>query len=144
MGYHKKHSDELYKANDSLARDTVLSYLRGHGHFAMNNSDQFGPDIVLYGGLKPLSYIEVEIKQAWQGGKFPFPTIQLPERKGKYLRLGLPIEFWILAAGLEAAVIIPDYVITKDMLVEVPNRYIPEGELFFQVPVDLCIIRRLT
>lgn len=143
MGTRKTFSPELYAENDARAIAAVLTHLHELGSFATKNDELYQPDILLFGlGFRKISYIEVEIKYNWNrsgpSGSFPFRTVQLPERKGKYLRKQLPIEFWILRPDLKYAIIIPDTAVTKDRLVEVPNKLVKQGELFYQIPVDEC------
>lgn len=142
-----------YKPFDQTNKDlhneracaAVENYLTLQGIHTQRNDDLYGPDVIMYKGFKKFTYIEVEIKRVWLPNiEFPWATIQLPERKGKFLRLGLPIEFWILRKDCKAAVIIPDYVLSKDLLIEVPNRLVASGELFYKVPIDKCIRKDLT
>lgn len=144
MGAYKNFDAELYRANDTLGVNRVLTYLGDSGVFALRNDDQYGVDINVFGGFKPLYHIEVEIKQAWKNGPgFPFPTVNLPERKRKFAELPKPVEFWVLSSNLEWAIIVPDFAVTDDKLAEVSNKYIAAGEKFFQVPVSDCIIKYL-
>lgn len=143
MGAYKKFSEQLYRTNDEPARDTLREWFKSQGLDARNNDDLYGPDIIVYFQGFPIFYAEVEVKQAWRKEHklmFPFATIQLPQRKEKFMQLGLMIQFYILRQDLKAAVLIPEHEVTSDRLVEVPNKYISEGELFFQIPVDECLI----
>ena len=151
-GEYKQFSEELYKQNNSPAINAVLQYLSDIGLYGALNEDKYGPDIVMYSGYRKISYIEVERKRSWHTSTsdrntdrlgFPFPTVQLPERKGKFLRKRLPMEFWILNSTLNCAIIIPDYSISSSQLVEVPNSQLSSGELFYQIPIELCIMKSL-
>lgn len=153
MAY-KKFSPELYRENDSAACDAVLSHLTQQGSYAVRNPDKYGPDILLYRGFKPGFYIECEVKKVWRipssvrnpgddRGEFPYSSIQLPERKKKFLNSGLPIEFWILREDLKFAVIIAEESLSDERLVEVPNKYVAEGERFYQIPLSECQIKEL-
>lgn len=142
LGLRKRFDPELKQANDGPAVAAVLAYLEEQGvPRAVQNPDLYGPDIVLWRGLRPTSYIEVEIKRVWrEGTEFPWRTLQLPERKGKFRRLGLPIEYWILRADRLQALVIPEAALDdpSSSLVEVPNRLVAGGEYFYQIPVNLC------
>ena len=135
----------LFEQNDYKAREIVKDYIGASGLYVRDNPDIYGPDLIVYKGFKPLSYVEVEIKKVWKAGQdeFPWKTIQLPERKSKFLNLGLPIEFFILREDMQMAVVIPDYVISSKQLKEVKNKYVAEGEKFFQVDVSDCNIADL-
>lgn len=138
-GKYKGFDEGLYKENDSRAVAAVLQYLLDQGLYGrINEEDIYGPDILMYSGYKKVSYIEAEVKRGWHGSIFPFSTVQVPERKLKFTRKRLPVEFWILNSDCTSAVIIPDYALTSSPLVEVPNSMISNGEKFFQVPLDQC------
>jgi hypothetical protein len=143
----KQFDEKLFRENDMRARAAVLVHLWDSGIHAMQNPDKYGPDLVVYGrGFRPISYVECEVKQAWrseQGLSFPFITVQLPERKGKYLRKHLPVEFWILRSDCKAVVIIPESALSSSLLSEVPNRLVSAGERFYQVPISDCTIKEL-
>ena len=143
MSKYKQFDPELFRQNDPQARDVVLSHLDSLGLFAKENDDQYGPDIVLYRGLKPISYIEVEVKRVWTEEAFPWDSIQLPLRKEKFTKLGLPCEFWIINSPLQHAIIIPDTALSSSFVKEIPNRYIKSGEKFYQIPLEMCIRKEL-
>lgn len=143
MGTRKQFDEELFKQNDASAIATVVAHVCADGGFATQNDEKYAPDILVYGtSFRKLSYIETEVKHNWKADQdqFPFPTVNLPERKGKYLRKALPIEYWILRSDLKMAIILPDFVVSSSKLEEVPNKYIKAGELFYKVPVDQCIL----
>lgn len=145
MGVHKKFSEELYKESDDKACQAVLNYLNSQGSYAVRNPDKYGPDIILYIGFKPKYYIEVEVKKVWRKTQyvFPWPTIQLPERKKKFIGAGKPIEFFILREDLKMAVVIDELYIRDELLVEVPNSLESKGEYFFQIPIENTGLVRL-
>lgn len=134
----KQFSEQLFSQNDIQARTTVLNYLDSIGQYAVENEEKYGPDLILYGGLSPSKYIEVEIKRVWTGSTLPWSTIQLPARKLKFTKLALPCEFWILNCTMEHAVIIDGFLLAKVQTVEVRNKYVASGEEFYQVPVAQC------
>lgn len=150
-GQYKQFDRELFEQQDQRTRSAVMEYLASEGLYCTQNPDLYGPDLLVYRGYSKLYYIEVECKLVWNNQHdpstgqrvFPWPTVQLPERKAKFTRKRLPVEFWILSKDLQTAVIIPDNVIDSSMLVPVSNRLVSEGELFFQVPVSECIIKDL-
>lgn len=144
QGSYKQFSQRLYDENDEKARNAVRRYLgRVVGLFVKDNKDHYGPDLVVYKGLKHRSYVEVEVKRGWVGDVFPWDSIQLPERKEKFLLLKKPIQFWILNSTLEYAVIIPGTEVTQVPLVEIRNIHIGSGEMFRQIPIEKCTIIRL-
>jgi hypothetical protein len=140
----KKFSQELYNEHNDRAINAVIREFEEAGLFATRNDDRYGPDVVVYKGFQPTYYVEVEVKLAWKPDTvFPFDTIHLPERKAKFLNLGLPIEFWILRSDLKESLVLPEHIIHSSNLTIVPNRYIEAGEQFFNVPVSECIHKLL-
>lgn len=147
-GKRKQFDRELFRQNDARAVAAVVGYICREGGFATQNPELYEPDIIVYGsGFRKLAYIETEVKHGWQGTggqgpdglvEFPFPTVNLPERKGQYLSKRLEVEYWILRSDLLAAVVIPGSVLDEKQLAEVSNKYIKEGEVFYQVPLELC------
>lgn len=139
---YKKFSTELHKEYDDSACTAVLKYLiEDRGLYAVRNDDIYGVDIVIFGGLrKPSSYVEVEVKKVWRADRdiFPWTDINIPVRKEKFLKLGLPTEFWVLREDLKKAIVISDKILESAPKVEVPNRYNTQGEYFFKVLIDDC------
>lgn len=147
QGKYKTFSNSLYNENDSPARAAVIEYISSSGLMVKDNPDKYGPDLIVHKGLgKKSHYVEVEVKKVWAGGQdtFPWTTVQIPARKKKFLDVGLPIEFFILRADLRMAIVIPDFVLGASPLVEVKNKYIPNGEMFFQVDISQCDLVDLT
>lgn len=137
---------ELYKQNDRKARDTIIVHLMNNELYVRDNEDKYGPDLEVFTGYRVSHYVEVEVKQAWNTGHtFPFPTIQLPERKAKFInsRARKHTEFWILSKDLKFACIIADKVVMDSPLVEVSNKYVASGERFYQIPIENCNIIEL-
>ena len=144
MGARKPFDKELFKENNEAAIWKVVEYLtETAGLFATPNDELYAPDIIVFNGFRKAYYVEVEVKHGWKPGQesFPFSTVNLPERKGKYLKLRTPIEYWILRSDMGRAIILPDYLVSSSPLVEVPNRLVESGELFYQVPTSECIIK---
>lgn len=135
-GARKRFSKELWKENHAKAVKSLLPWL-GDG-WDENHGDRFGPDI-----KGPNSqWAEVEIKQHWEDTlEFPFETVNLPQRKGKWL--SLRIKFYVLSKGCKYAIQIPKAQLKDEYLVEVPNKYVFKGEYFYQIPVKNCKIIKL-
>jgi hypothetical protein len=144
-GKHKKFDKSLYLEYDSLACSTVCTELGKQGLFASRNKDKYGPDIVVYSGLTPMYYVEAEVKAVWKATQdyFPWTEINIPERKGKFMRMRKPLEFWIFREDMARAVIIDGTYASKCPKVEVSNKYNSSGELFYKVPVVECTVHLL-
>lgn len=139
MGVHKRFSPQLYKQYDTPGIEAVLAYLDDQGVFAKVGADKYGVDVVVYAGLRPCAYIEVEVVRAWQSGpSWPWPDCHVLERKGKWMRgqLGLPCTLYRLSADLSTAILVPDHTLADDQLQEIQNDLVPQGELMYVVPLD--------
>lgn len=141
----KKFDLELFRTNDNKARAAVMQCLNDDDLYVKPNDDKYGPDLCVYTGYKHKYYIECELKHAWKDSSkpFPFPTVQIPYRKSKFLGVGKPVEFWVLSSDAKVAVIVPDYILEASEVTEVPNRLVSEGEKFYQVDISKCIVRKL-
>ena len=145
-GQYKRFDAELFASNDERARAAVCNYLNSEGVYAGPADDKFGPDLAVYVGYKHKYFIECEIKLVWkpEQDQFPWDTIQIPERKLKYIQgTTKDVEFWILRSDCRMAVVIPDAAVSSSPLVEVPNKFNKSGELFMQVPIEKCTIVNL-
>ena len=135
MDRRKKFDYELFKQNDKLAREVGKAYWKSKGKTAIDNPDRYGPDLVVDGEF----YCEMEIKSAWKGKEFKYRTCQIPHRKAKYLdkdKYDMPTHFLILNNEQDYAFYITAEDVASSPVVEVPNKYVPSGEMFFQVPLD--------
>jgi hypothetical protein len=81
-------------------------------------------------------YSEVEIKRVWSGPLFKYDTLQIPERKRKFTVLDMPCMFLVLNNEQTHAFVCSSDLLSKSPVVEVPNKYVYKGEMFFQVPVS--------
>ena len=125
----------MFKQNDKHAREVGKAYWKSKGKTAIDNPDRYGPDLVVDGEF----YCEMEIKRAWKGKEFKYRTCQIPHRKAKYLdkdKYDKPTHFLILNNEQDYAFYITAEDVASSPVVEVPNKYVPSGEMFFQVPLD--------
>lgn len=138
QGKRKPFNPELYEANDLEARLRVIDFFEQkfarHGLEIGNSEDPYAPDIEVRKNGDVKAHIEVEVKQAWDYGDFPFSTIQLPERRKKSAEIGS--RFAVLNKHFTRMAYIKPDVLLSSPLVEVKNKYVPEGEMFYQVSVD--------
>lgn len=137
VGAYKPFDNSLYQLNDKKAKDLAIQHLSKKLKDVRENEDKFGPDI--YGTTKEgiRVYLEVEIKQNWDRFDFPFDTLNIPSRKGKYLPLYKNLIFLVISRNLKRGIFVRSSDLRKEYLKEVENRYIPSGEKFFQIPVCL-------
>lgn len=145
-GSYKQFDPILFASNDERARAAVVDYLNGQGVYCQPADDKYGPDLAVYTGYKHKYFIECEIKLVWRADQdiFPWGTVQIPERKLKYIKSTTKdVQFWILRSDCQYAVIIEDHVVSSSPITIIPNRLVAEGEAFVQVPIEQCNIVRL-
>jgi hypothetical protein len=98
--------------------------------------DRYAVDLIVDTGSETF-YCEVEIKKVWQGAVFKYDTLQIPERKSKFAKLDKPAYFMVFNDEKTHAFVCPSSILLSSPVVEVPNKYVYKGELFFQVPINL-------
>jgi len=130
----KQFDQDLFDRNDRPAREATKRWLRGQGWAVTDHPNPYALDLI---AIKDDSLIlaECEIKAVWEGMEFPFDTVQLPARKAKFLHPRAV--FFIWNKSLDNAL----YFWSKDVKhlspVLVPNKYIKNGEYFYQIPLNL-------
>ena len=140
----KPFSRELFAANDTLARGIVTAQFAALGIRLVPHTKRYGIDLVLMNSSGVIELgVECEIKRVWSGPVFPYETIQLPERKKKYLSPDYPIEYWLLNNEQTHAIVIPGALVAAATPVEVRNKYVWRGELFYQIPIVDCRLVKL-
>ena len=135
----KRFSKYLFEENDERAKKTVeaLKDFFGIDEFK-DSKTRYEIDREGYRQGNHVVNVEVEVKQHWKDGheSFPFEDINLPLRKAKYFDLELPTYFVIFSADCRGGMIFSDRTAKNSPQVEVPNRYVPEGELFYKIPMS--------
>lgn len=136
FGERKPFSKSLHKSNDPKSRKVVIEYFRKQGIIIEDNPNQFGIDLLSPDGTLQ---IEVEHRISWEGAQWPFPDINVPERKAKFLADG-KTQYIILSQdyshmGILRGEDVKPY-IHDDNLHENSNKYVRNGEYFYKVPTD--------
>ena len=130
----KRFSKSLFKQNDEVAKKAATKYYENIGYEVRLNDNKYGPDLLLFKENNFASYVECEVKRVWKDYEFPFPNIQFPERKSKYIT-DKPILFFMLNGKENRALIVKGTDLIISPLKEVSNKYVRHGESFFQVPL---------
>ena len=123
---YKQFCKENHAANDKPAKDVVINFLKLIGIDAMENPDQYGIDIIV-------PRYEVERREIWID-KFPFKTVHIPARKEKFLKHS--IIYTVVNRDFNKIMFCTSEVIRQYNLIEVPNKSVPEGEYFYDVPIE--------
>lgn len=130
-----------YEADDA-AKHLVIGWLRRRGYEAEVNSDQYGVDVLARRGSQPY-HIEVEVKHAWCGGRFPFDTLHYSARKMRFVTVDPPTYFVTvndertMMLVVSGAALLRAEVITKDTIYT-------SGERFVSIPIAFARLRSLT
>jgi hypothetical protein len=124
----------LFSENDTLARAAGKRYWKSVGYAVEDNPDRYGPDLIVDTGNEKF-YSEVEIKKVWSGKEFQYDTLQIPERKKKFIGRDMGCKFIVFNNEQTHGFLCPCSTLAVSPLVEVSNKYVRSGELFFQVPI---------
>jgi hypothetical protein len=135
MSKKKRFDKALFTENDSPARIAGIRYWSALGYIAAPNYDKYGPDLIVITDSERF-YSEVEIKRVWSGETFQYDTLQIPERKQKFAGLDLPCTFMVFNNEQTYAFLCEGDTLIASPLVEVPNKYVHAGEMFYQVPIS--------
>lgn len=139
-GSYKQFSYKLFKEHDNKARTKAIEFFTNNGLKAKPNKNEFGVDLLVVDANDTLLYfVEVEVKNNWKDGAFPFDTLNIPERKGKYATMYKNRMFWMVFNKDVTKMLLVSTEALKDAkLIEVKNKFVAAGELFYQVPVEKC------
>jgi hypothetical protein len=127
--FQKKDFDQC----DGIARETAKKFWYTMGYVCKDNPDEYGVDLIVEGNNKRF-YCEVEVKKAWHGVQFTFPTIHLPVRKAKFFTK--PTQFMVFNNSLTHAAVIGRKTVMDSPQVVVPNIKISAGEKFYDIPAN--------
>jgi hypothetical protein len=136
----KRFDPELYAQNDEMAKKAVRRIFRGSGLSIKPHVKKRDVDLQVFDGKEHLFNVETEIKRVWKPGEdFKYENVQFPARKEKFCKLDKPTYFIMFNRDTSEYLVVPDKVMLKSPKVEVPNRFCPQGEYFFQVPLKKVI-----
>lgn len=141
MAITKRFDRALFEANDKRCRDKVKELLAGID--VRDNPKKMGVDLQVFVNNEHMFNIECESKSHWAEEKFQYEDLNLPARKEKYTQLDKPTLFIIFSKDLSNHFLIPQDVLVTSPKVEVKNRYVYNGELFFKVDLKRAILNGL-
>ena len=131
----KPFSKKLYDKADRKAKDIMRAYLEEQGQELKKDIEQYSCDIEGKDGHGR----EVEIKYSWRG-EWPasWEDVRIPHRKKRLIdKKGEEnITFYVLNSMCEQAWEITGSVVSEAEVVEVPNKFVPKGELFYSILVS--------
>lgn len=127
---------DLFNKNDEEARENTIQYLEWYGYNVVPHPNPYAQDLVATDRRNGKRFlVECEIKRLWKCESFPFDSVQLPERKRKFFDEKTLFFIWN-DYGSTAITFWSDKISHLEP-VEVKNKYVSEGELFFQIPLEL-------
>ena len=130
----KPFSRALYDKADGKAKEIIRTYLQEQGHKLKDDKEKYSCDIEGENGHG----WEVEIKYSWKG-EWPdsWRDVRIPYRKKKLLNQKGEdnITFYVLNNQCNEVWEIRGTTLSSSDVVEVSNKFVKEGELFFSVPV---------
>lgn len=131
----KRFSQDLHDQYDEPARKAASEWMmRVHNLRAEPHPDKYWVDLVVYKNNKLSGYAEVEVR-GWS--PCPYETIHVPHRKDKFFDSELPTVFFALTKDLQNAYWIDAKYVVEHPVIEVKNKEVPHGEMFFDVPKKL-------
>ena len=131
----KPFSQDLHNFYDAPARKAVSQWVKMKwGLDAKDNPNKYGVDLICFRSGVPVGALEVEVREA---ALHLHDSIHVGQRKAKLFQEGLPTLFFALTADLSHAYWVEAKTIENCPLIEVQNRYVARGELFFDCPKSL-------
>lgn len=129
----KPHFEESYNENDARAKKALRDYLDSKGIPTVVHED-YGPDIKA--SLEV--FYEVEIKKGWEGDwNENWDTVRIPARKKRLMKNGRRVVFWVMNNDCTQAFRVYSSEMKDEYIKPVPNKFVPEGELFYCLPVEV-------
>jgi len=129
----KRFDKHLYRKYDEQAKQASRALLSKSGFVVVDNPDVYAADLIAQRGEEPSFFVEVEVKDVWKGDTFPYDSLQIPERKKKFVINKTVFMIWNSELN-QCASFWSDSVWGSELKV-IPNKRGPEGEKFFQIPL---------
>lgn len=140
---YKRFSKELYDKYDNEGRRVAKLVFEQLFDYEVREPEgenaRYDTDYVLYYNGKFFAYLEVEVKTTWRGRVFPFPTINVPMRKMKFITPNARTIFCLVNESSTHCLIIDGMDVYHAQKQEVPNKYM-EREVFKQVALNKAVI----
>ena len=130
-----KFRQDNFDENDERAR-TKAKELLSKRYTVIDNPDPYDIDLICYKDNKIICYVEVEVKNLWQGQEFPWNEVNVPRRKSKYFIKYKNSYYIMFNTDLTSCLIADRVTMLQSRIVEIPNKRNPEGEYFLKVPYE--------
>ena len=132
---YKPFSQILHDKYDAPARKAVSNWIQMKwGLEVIDNPDKYAVDLICLRSSVPVGALEVEVRLV---DFFQYNSIHVAHRKAKLFQGHLPVLFFALTPDLRNAYWVKADLIKDCPLIEVQNRYVKDGELFYDCPITL-------
>lgn len=138
MSGKKPFNRELFDQYDRMGREAAFKWLESLPgiEWVKHNPERYGPDIqYCYKGQE--KFLEVEVKTNWKSGLFPYPTVNVLERKKKYWIKNVDL-FLLSGEGCDFLFLTADLILDSPLKVMKWNKY-AKDEKFYDVPVHKAL-----
>ena len=136
----KQYSQELNGKYDLPAKRAIACWLAWRYGIEAAEFEAYQVDLILMLNGSFHAYMEVETRNWWDGTNnnnlCPFQTIHVAERKAKLLHNSAPTYFAAVTNDFKHAYICDSKDVMASQMREVPNVHVPQGERFYDVPID--------
>lgn len=134
----KRFDRKLYEENDRLAKEnTIKIFNKLRKKFVIEeNTKKTCVDLKVFHKEEHKFNVECEIKRVWKEDEFPYDSVQFPKRKTKFAKLDKPTLFIMFNKDLTSYCAVTSGDLLSSPVKEVPNRYVYQGEEFFQVNLE--------
>ena len=132
-GVFKPFDKTLYELHDLIGKQRVAAWLAAWG-YEIQSGSQYGVDLEVYQHGELIC--EVEVEQRDFGGRCPYQTIHVAERKRKFFEVGRKTALFAVDMGGKWAYYTSWKKILNSPLIELPNKY-QKGERFYDVALPL-------
>jgi len=138
MLQYKVFDQSLYDKNDGRGKKAAIKFFLKRGFEATENPDKYGIDVLIYKENKLQFMIEVEVRgeDVWNGNIFKYSSLHIPYRKQRLIKFDtlIPIQYFVFNNTLTSFLTCNLRLSCSRQPIEVSNKYIPQGEYFFDVP----------
>lgn len=137
----KPFSQELYD-NDDAAKEFVIAFFtKRFGFIVYVNPDPYGIDLIVENERGTFE-LEVEVKHAWKGKKFPFKSLHFAGRKIKFANNPSHVHFITLNHDWTYGLLTSGDTIKNSVVIRKDTIY-TKNEKFIEVPIAKCTLLRL-
>lgn len=134
----KQFSQEENDKYDLPAKRAVACWLAWRHGIEAAEFEAYKVDLILMLNGSFHAYMEVETRNWWDGKSnlCPFQTIHVAERKTKLLHNSAPTYFAAVTNDFKHAYICRSGDVVASQIREVPNVHVPQGERFYDIPIN--------